>query len=97
MTPRERRDRLEKLPCVFPAVPLYFHFELLEEAREARWFTFEALEYRPSTRRRRSKVEARLLVSDEAMTDDRSLEVRRRRSCHARQHVAQAAPAARLV
>lgn len=47
LTARERRDRLEKLPCLFPAVPLYFHFELLEEAREARWFTFEALEYRP--------------------------------------------------
>ncbi|MBX3263083.1 MAG: hypothetical protein KF782_25640 [Labilithrix sp.] len=40
--------RHERLPCLFPAVPLHFHFEVLEEARESCWFTFEALEYRPN-------------------------------------------------
>lgn len=48
MTDLQRWARLEQLPCLFPAVPLYFHFEVLEEAREAGWFTFAALEYRPS-------------------------------------------------
>ncbi len=43
----ERWKRLEKLPCVFPALGLYFHLELLEEARREKWFEFEALEYRP--------------------------------------------------
>ncbi len=42
----ERWKRLEKLPCVFPALALYFHLELLEEVRRERWFEFEALEYR---------------------------------------------------
>lgn len=48
MTDLQRWTRLERLPCIFPAVPLYFCFEVLEEAREAGWFTFEALEYRTS-------------------------------------------------
>lgn len=41
------RKRLEKLPCIFPAMSLYFHLELLEEVRRERWFEFEALEFRP--------------------------------------------------
>jgi hypothetical protein len=49
MTDLERWRRLEKLPCVFPALSLYFHLELLEEVRRERWFDFEALEYRPKT------------------------------------------------
>jgi hypothetical protein len=44
----ERWKHLDTLPCVFPALKLYFHLELLEEARRAGWFEFEALEYRPS-------------------------------------------------
>lgn len=47
MTDLERWKRLEKLPCIFPALRLYFHLEALEEARRERWFEFEALEYRP--------------------------------------------------
>jgi hypothetical protein len=47
MTDLERWKRLEKLPCIFPALCLYFHLEVLEEARRERWFDFEALEYRP--------------------------------------------------
>ncbi|MCA9590539.1 MAG: hypothetical protein KC657_34795 [Myxococcales bacterium] len=39
--------RLEALPCIFPAINLYFHLELLEEVRRERWFEFEALEFRP--------------------------------------------------
>jgi hypothetical protein len=46
MTELERWSRLEKLPCIFPAVPLYFDFEVLEEVRAAGWFTFDAVEYR---------------------------------------------------
>ena len=46
MTDLERWKRLDKLPCIFPAVSLWFHLELLEEARRERWFEFEALEYR---------------------------------------------------
>ena len=44
---RELWKRLERLPCVFPAMSLYFVLELLEEARRERWFEFKALEYRP--------------------------------------------------
>jgi hypothetical protein len=47
MTDLERRKCLEKLPCVFPALRLYFQLELLEEVRREGWFEFEALEYRP--------------------------------------------------
>jgi hypothetical protein len=39
------RKRLKKLPCIF-AGNLYFHLELLEKAREAGWFTFEARGHR---------------------------------------------------
>jgi len=46
MTDLERWTRLDQLPCVFPAVRLYFHFEVLEEARAQRWFDFEAVEVR---------------------------------------------------
>ena len=42
LTEAEIRKRLKKLPCVFTG-GLYFQLELLEEAREAGWFTFEAL------------------------------------------------------
>jgi hypothetical protein len=47
MTDLERWKRLETLPCIFPAVSLYFHIEVLEEVRREGWFDFEALEYRP--------------------------------------------------
>lgn len=47
MTDLERWKRLDKLPCIFPALRLYFHLEV-HEARRERWFEFEALEYRPS-------------------------------------------------
>lgn len=47
MPDRERWKRLEKLPCIFPALHLYFEIEVLEEARRERRFEFEALEYRP--------------------------------------------------
>jgi len=48
MTDLERWKRLEKLPCIFPALTLYFDLELLEEVRREKWFEFEALEYRPT-------------------------------------------------
>jgi len=48
MTDLERWKRLEKLPCIFPALSLYFQVEVLEEARREGWYEFEALEYRPS-------------------------------------------------
>ena len=41
---RDLRSRLEKLPCIFPAMGLYFHLEVLEESRREGWFEFEALE-----------------------------------------------------
>jgi len=47
MTEAERSARLDSLPCIFPEVGLYFDFEVLEEVREAGWFTFDAVEYRP--------------------------------------------------
>jgi len=43
----QRWKRLDKLPCIFPALRLYFNLEVLEEARREGWFEFEALEYRP--------------------------------------------------
>ena len=45
-TESELRQRVSSLPSVFGALPLYFHIELLEEARIEGWFDFEALEYR---------------------------------------------------
>lgn len=47
MTDLERWTRLDTLPCIFPALGLYFHVEVLEEVRRERWYEFEALEYRP--------------------------------------------------
>lgn len=47
MPDQERWRRLEKLPCIFPALHLYFDIERLEEARREGHFEFEALEYRP--------------------------------------------------
>jgi hypothetical protein len=44
MTDPERWRSLQKLPCVFPALRLYFHLEVLDEARREGWFEFEALE-----------------------------------------------------
>jgi hypothetical protein len=46
MSKEERLTRLAKLPCIFPALQLYFHLEVLEEARLKGWFDFVALEYR---------------------------------------------------
>jgi hypothetical protein len=46
LTDMERKQWLEKLPCVFPAVALSFHYEVLERVRRERWFEFVALEYR---------------------------------------------------
>lgn len=46
---RDLRSRLEKLPCVFPAMTLYHHLEVLEEVRRERWFEFEALELKRGT------------------------------------------------
>jgi hypothetical protein len=46
MTDLERWKLLDTLPCVLPALSLYFHLELLEEVRREGWFEFEVLEYR---------------------------------------------------
>ena len=46
MTDVELSKRLDTLPCIFPELRLYFALEVLEEARQERWFDFEALEYR---------------------------------------------------
>ncbi len=46
LSDEELRQRLSDLPSVFGALNLYPHLELLEEARAAGWFDFEALEYR---------------------------------------------------
>ena len=48
MTDLQRWKLLEKLPCILPALRLYFHLEVLEEVRREGWFEFEALEYRPT-------------------------------------------------
>jgi len=45
LTDAEIRARLAKLPCIFTG-SLYFHLEHLDQARDAGWFTFEALEFR---------------------------------------------------
>jgi hypothetical protein len=42
-------NRLDELPCVFPAVSLYSQLEVLDEARREGWFEFEAREYRGDT------------------------------------------------
>lgn len=46
MTEAEIRDRLRELPSVFNGT-LVYHIDKFEEAREAGWFTFKVLEYRP--------------------------------------------------
>lgn len=45
MTSAELSAKLDKLPCTFPAIALYFDVELLETARTAGWFTFETREH----------------------------------------------------
>ena len=47
-TEAEIRQRLKSLPCIFTG-SLYSHLERLEEAREAGWFAWEAMEYRAPT------------------------------------------------
>ncbi len=42
VTERELRERIERLPCVFPGMRLYLKLEVLEEARRERWCEFEA-------------------------------------------------------
>jgi hypothetical protein len=49
MTDLQRWKLLEKLPCILPALRLYFHLEVLEEVRREGWFEFEALEFRPTS------------------------------------------------
>jgi hypothetical protein len=49
MTNAELSRMLEPLPCVVPDVSLYFVAEEVENARRARWFTFEAREHVPLT------------------------------------------------
>jgi hypothetical protein len=46
---RELASRLSTLPCVFGNIGLYFSLELLEQARSAGYFRFEALEYTDAT------------------------------------------------
>lgn len=46
LTDLERSKALDSLPCVFPSQSLWAAYEVLERAREARWFEFEALECR---------------------------------------------------
>jgi hypothetical protein len=43
----ENAQKLDQLPCVVPAVRLYFVAEVLENARRAGWFTFEIREHVP--------------------------------------------------
>lgn len=38
----EVRKRLERLPCVFRGMRLYFKLEVLEETKAERWCEFEA-------------------------------------------------------
>ena len=45
MSRDELSARLDELPCTFTDVSLYFKVELLEEARAASWFVFEAREH----------------------------------------------------
>jgi hypothetical protein len=49
MTGDELAAKLERLPCILPAVRLYFEAEALERARAAGWFVFELREHVPST------------------------------------------------
>jgi hypothetical protein len=44
----EVRERLSSLPCVFGG-HFALHIDLLEQAREACWFTFKTFEYRGKT------------------------------------------------
>lgn len=41
VTERELRERLARLPCVFPGMRLYLKLEVLEEARAGRWCEFD--------------------------------------------------------
>jgi hypothetical protein len=45
LTEHEVRERLSTLPCIFSG-HFALHVHLLEEARQAGWFSFRALEYR---------------------------------------------------
>lgn len=49
MTNAELSRMLDRLPCVVPAISLYFVAEALESALRARWFTFETREHVPPT------------------------------------------------
>jgi hypothetical protein len=46
MTDIARWQALDSLPCIFAWQSLWTAYEVLEEARAARWFDFEALECR---------------------------------------------------
>ena len=45
MTGSELSAKLDRLPCLLPAIRLYFDAELLERARVAGWFAFETREH----------------------------------------------------
>jgi hypothetical protein len=45
MTSAELSAKLDQLPCILPAIRLYFDAEQLERARVAGWFTFETREH----------------------------------------------------
>jgi hypothetical protein len=51
MTNTELSRMLDRLPCVVPDSRLYFVAEVLENARRAGWFTFEAREHVPPASR----------------------------------------------
>jgi hypothetical protein len=48
LTEAEVREHLSQLPCVFSG-DFALHIDLLEQAREAGWFTFKTFEYRGKT------------------------------------------------
>ncbi|MBB3751597.1 hypothetical protein FHT44_004092 [Mycolicibacterium sp. BK634] len=48
LTEEEVRERLSHLPCIFSG-HFALHLDLLEQAREAGWFSFKAFEYRGKT------------------------------------------------
>lgn len=48
LTEAEVRERLSRLPCVFSG-RFDFGIEMLEQAREAGWFSFKVFEYRGKT------------------------------------------------
>jgi len=45
LTEAEVRERLSRLPCIFSG-RLDFQIDILEEARQAGWFSFKLFEYR---------------------------------------------------